>query len=536
VVDFVNRYRCADGTRRWLQWRATPYAENQRTIAVARDITVARQREAALRDSEKRYRLLVENMSDGVAVYDGVGDGQDFVFLDVNKAGERIGGIAKHSVIGRSVRDIFPAVVEMGLFDIFQRVWRTGIPQRHEASRYQDERLSLWVENYVFKLPGGQIVSVFKDLTGMKQKEEQLVASELLFRTLFEKAPIGMNVVAADGTPARVNLALQRLLGYSEAEFCREHFRAWTHPDDVTSSLDLVERLRRGEADSLSIDKRYLRKDGGTVWAHTSVAAVRNANGDIDYFITMIEDVTERRGREEQARRLTDENRHLARRLLRIQEDERESIARELHDEIGQSITGIRADVQAIDAYCRRMPPGPDRDGVEASVNAIEQVAQRLYESAHSLMRQLHPSLLDDLGLRAGLEDMLQTWCDRHRGIRCQVEITDQLGRIAKPVALVLFRIVQEALANIAKHAAANAISVRLTLRPDSRDDAHSVYLQITDDGRGFDASQPTLGIGLAGMRERVLAKGGTLAVDTSPGQGVVIRVRIPVADGRKPI
>ncbi len=113
-------------------------------------------------------------MSSGVAVYEAINDGEDFVFKDMNKAGERIGKINRAEIIGKKVTEAFPEVKKLGLFEVFQRVWRTGKPEYHPCSFYEDERIFQWVENHVYKLPSGEIVTVYDDITTRKQAEEKL--------------------------------------------------------------------------------------------------------------------------------------------------------------------------------------------------------------------------------------------------------------------------------------------------------------------------------------------------------------------------
>jgi PAS domain S-box-containing protein len=521
VPAFTNRYRHSDGSYRLLEWRSIPYADNLRIIAAARDVTEMHRQRQALIASERRYRLLFEHMSDGVAVYRAVDDGRDFVFLEFNKASERIGRIGKDQVIGRSVRDVFPGIIDAGLFDVMREVWQSGRAQRHPISQYLDDRITLWVENFVFRLPSGEIVAVYNDVTERKQHEQQLLDSERRFRTLFEQAPIGIDVVSPEGRPIRVNLALQRMLGYSEAEMRSRHFSTWTHPEDLAPSAQLVERLRRGEAEQLSLNKRYLRKDGATVWAHTAVAAVRNGEGGVEYFIAMVEDVTEHHHKAQETRRLLEENRFLARRLLRVQEQERALIARELHDEVGQSLTGIRADAQAIIALCE----GDALRAARTSAAAIDQVAERLYASIHELMRRLRPYLLDDLGAQAGLDELLRQWQRQHPQINCALQLRGSLDTLPEALAIVVYRVVQEGLTNVARHAQATAVRLHLDI-PRGRG---AMRLTLSDNGRGFTHAGRPEGMGLLGMRERVLAVGGTFELRTAPSRGMRLNVEIPV-------
>lgn len=128
----------------------------------------------ALRASETRLRGLYDHMSSGVAIYEAQGDGENFVIRDLNEAALRITGVRREDVFGRLVTDVFPGVRDMGLFDVFQRVWKTGVPEHHAATLYRDERLTFWAENYVYKLPSGELVAIFDDITQRKQAEEQV--------------------------------------------------------------------------------------------------------------------------------------------------------------------------------------------------------------------------------------------------------------------------------------------------------------------------------------------------------------------------
>jgi len=145
-------------------------------IEAVRDVSDLMKTEEALRESEGRYTDLFAGTSDGVAVYQAVDDGMDFIFVDFNAAGEKIDNMSKDQLLGKSVLKVFPGVKEFGLLDVLQRVWRTGEPERHPVTRYKDERIEGWRDNQVYKLPSGEVVAVYSDETERMRNLEALTA------------------------------------------------------------------------------------------------------------------------------------------------------------------------------------------------------------------------------------------------------------------------------------------------------------------------------------------------------------------------
>lgn len=157
-------------------------------LGIGRDIRDKKQLEEALRESEARYRGIFNFTKNGVAVYRAINAGEDFVFTDINQAAEQIDGLRREKVLGSSVLKIFPAIKDFGLFDVFQRVWRAGRPERFPVAHYEDDRISGWRENYVYKLPSAEIVSVYSDETERMRAAEALkVAYEELEQKVKER-------------------------------------------------------------------------------------------------------------------------------------------------------------------------------------------------------------------------------------------------------------------------------------------------------------------------------------------------------------
>jgi two-component system sensor histidine kinase TtrS len=242
-------------------------------------------------------------------------------------------------------------------------------------------------------------------------------------------------------------------------------------------------------------------------------------------------EVTERKRAEEESRKLLGENRFLIRKSLAVQEGERRHLARELHDELGQCITAIQADAKIIS---ERAPPGDTH--VATSVAAIQEVATRIYEVVHSMMQRLRPGMLDDLGLIDTLNEEVDAWRTRQPDTGYELVIDSDLSGLGEDINITLYRIVQECLTNIAKHAQANHVAIRLTMvdlapgdAPAGQIHAQAVRLEITDDGVGIDADVRGPGLGLIGMRERVEGFNGRFSVVSNPDGGTTISVALPL-------
>ena len=212
-----------------------------------------------------------------------------------------------------------------------------------------------------------------------------------------------------------------------------------------------------------------------------------------------------------------DDNQRLRDHSLRIQEDERRNLARELHDELGQSLTAIRADAAGILARGDRLP-----EGVAESATAIAEVAARVYDQARLMMRRLRPPGLDELGLAAALEEHVTSW---QRSRSDMVFNFDSQGRddgLSSDIAIHVFRLAQEAITNILRHAEASTVELQLTMSP------RQLRISITDDGRGFDTENHRPGLGLSGMAERIDLLDGQLHLNSAPGHGSRIEAVIP--------
>ena len=214
----------------------------------------------------------------------------------------------------------------------------------------------------------------------------------------------------------------------------------------------------------------------------------------------------------------------LALRSLEIQEQERRHLAHELHDELGQSITAIKALAVSI----RERLESSDAALAERAAT-ITDVSSDIYARVRRMMARLHPVVLDELGLVAAIESMVDDWNGHHEDCFCSVSAWRSLPALHAAARIGLYRIAQEALTNIARHAGASEASIEL--RVDNEQEGAAVLeLCIADNGRGFALGEQGRGLGLSGMRERAEVLGGSVQLDTAPGAGLRLRVRLPLA------
>jgi PAS domain S-box-containing protein len=339
------------------------------------------------------------------------------------------------------------------------------------------------------------------------------------FRRVVETAPVGMLLVGRDGAVVMANAALDRLFGYGPGGLIGR-----SADDLVPAALrdrTAAHRARYFAAPTVEppgpgTEFVGRRKDGAEFPMEVGLTPLRTPDGL--FLLASVVDLTARRRAEEGLRASKRELKSLAGHLLRAQEGERRRIARELHDDLSQSLALLAVE---LDLLGRRPPP--TAGGVADQARGLADRVKELAAAVHALSHQLHPAKLEQLGLVAAVQGLCRETAGHH-GLDVKFTHHGVPAAVPAPTALCLYRVAQEALRNVVKHAATGHAAVELS------GSAAGLRLRVADDGAGFDPAAGRPGLGLVSMRERLHLVGGRFAVDSRPGGGTRIDVFVPPA------
>jgi PAS domain S-box-containing protein len=408
----------------------------------------------------------------------------------------------------------FPSV----LLCLHQLPATTGLILRHgilgthpkvlEEGEVLTNPLFLPLEKLPKRLPAiASIVLKQQDLQRELRREAEIL------QALFDNIPVMISVRDSGGMILLVNEEWERVLGWTLLEAQRTDVLAEAYPDPEVRRKAL-EQIRT--ADRRWTDFRTRTRDGRTI--ETSWARVALSDGTT---IGFGQDITERKRAEERLRESAAELRALSERLRVVREEERTQMAREVHDEVGQALTALRMDVAWLE---QRLAEGGDRQTtVESKLRSMSKIIDTTLDAVQRIATELRPGVLDELGLEAAIEWYLREF-EKRTGIVCRFRSQLGLSPIDPARATAVFRILQEALTNVARHSVATRAKIDLT------SDGERLRLEIRDNGRGIaeDRIDSSASLGLVGMRERARALGGDIDIRGATGRGTTVTLTIP--------
>jgi PAS domain S-box-containing protein len=478
-------------------------------LSTAYDITDRKRVQEALRESEERYRELFENAKDAIYVHDLSGR-----YTSVNRAAEQLSGFPREEIIGKHYSNFMaPRHLKYARTNLVKKL--DEVPETtYEVDLITKDRRRIPVEvNSRLIYEHGEAVGVqgtARDITERKRAEEARAQLALIVESS-DDAIIGKTL---DGTILSWNSGAENIYGYAAAEAIGRSVNIVVPLEQRDAVHRHLERIRKGESIS-HYETLGKRKDGKVINVSLTISPIKDAQDQIVGVSTIARDVTLSKQAEKELKTFS-------RRLIEAQEAERQSIARELHDEIGQILTAVRINLQSF-----QRAAGADQNSprLDESIAVVDDALGRVSE----LSLELRPALLDDLGLETALHWYVDRYAQR-TGILAEVlNGFEEGGRLPRELETACFRIAQEALTNIARHAQAGSVSVQLERFRER------MLLTVMDDGIGFDVdvlrknALAAAALGLRGMEERALAVGGQLEIDSGPGRGTIVRASFPL-------
>ena len=335
---------------------------------------------------------------------------------------------------------------------------------------------------------------------------------------------IGDAVIATDpqGMIAFMNPVAERMTGWSQGDATGrpldQVFKVVRESRRRSPENPAEEVLCEGVCEGPANGALLLSRSNGEIPIDDGAAPIKDDRGNVTGAVLVFQDITHRKRAEDAVRASRDQLRALAARLQAVREEERIRIAREVHDELGQWLTGLRFDVADL---TQRLPAG--EPALREKAMAIAEGIGKALRAVQTIAADLRPPVLDELGLAAAIEWQAQEF-QRHYGIPCAVTTDLKENAMSPPCATALFRILQETLTNVARHAGASRVAVRLEETVDR------LCLRIEDDGRGINESEITspTSLGLMGIRERASMLGGTVRFEGRSGSGTTVTVEVP--------
>jgi PAS domain S-box-containing protein len=356
-----------------------------------------------------------------------------------------------------------------------------------------------------------------QDISSNTRTSEALFQSQARFQTIFEESGIGIVIKSVDGKMLDANPAFQALLGYSVEELKQLSYQDVTHPQDKASSRVLFDELISGKHKNYTIEKRYLHKDGQTIWGNITSSLVYGQDGQPLFVIGMVENITTQKQIETEL----GEMRH---RLMYGRERERLRIAQDLHDGPLQEVIGISYQMQALE---NSLPGETDVEQFQSLQSALHQLAKSL----RMICGELRPPTLIPFGLEKTILSHIDGIKTTHPELEVHLDLAIDGHTLPEQQRIVLFRIYQEAFRNILRHAKATTVQVRFRLGEGQ------AILEVQDNGLGFEPPRRWIEfarqghLGLVGAMERAREAGGSLDISSSAGRGTLIRAAVPVLE-----
>jgi PAS domain S-box-containing protein len=480
--------------------------------------------------AERRFEDVIESAPDAMFLLDQTGE-----ILLVNAMAEHLFGYQRHELVGKNIAEsLIPETYRNRQDQYFREILDN--PATNQSSygtdlygrRKDGSEFPLEMDLSHLEASDGFWAAInVRDISARKRIETALRESERTYRALFENAGDAIFLADLNGNIRQVNHKAVELLGFSQEELGSLSVLDITVPDEFAVVRENIAKLLQGERLPPYI-RHYITKSGKIVPAENNTVLVRDADGNPKFIQNISRDISERISAEleqkqliEQISRSNDEMRDLALRLQEVQEKERQELASVLHDRVGQYLTGLNLNLKIVQNQLQGGSSVELQKRLSDSLQMVEETTHQIRD----VMADLNPPVLDEYGLVAAIKWYCSDFSN-HSGIATNVSGGKYEPRLRPSVEKILFRLVQESLNNVAKHAQASKVDIAIASKNES------LVVTVKDDGAGFDPNendgrQQEPHWGLLSMQRRAASIGADLHIHSTPGAGTEVYIKV---------
>ena len=494
-----------------------PKGEITGVNGIAFDITQRLETEQALMKTEQSFRMVVDNVQDyAIFSLDSFG-----YVMSWSEGARQVEGYQAQEIIGKHYSNFFTAEDRQN--GLPQKILQMAQQQNNfegEGWRVRKDGTRFWANSVLnpIKDEKGELqgfTKVVRDFTRRREAEQALQESEKRFRSIFESGAMGIALLGLDGNFLLTNPSLQKMLGYPEHEMLSQGLASLTYPIDLAAIMEMYLEITTGKNDLYRREGRFQRKDKQIVWVSFTASLVRDAQGTPAFVIGMFEDITYRK-------KMENELREIKRQTIIDQEKQRQYLAQELHDDPMQELYGVLFQLETVDDA---ISPNEMQTQLKSAKESVEKVIQKL----RVVCGELRPVSLAPFGLEGAIREHMDKFKEDYPNLEVKLDLRYDGQILTEEVRISLFRIYQQTLGNVIRHAQARKIVVRFDY------DDQQAILEVEDDGIGFDVPPSWLRLarqdhlGIAGALERAELLGGKLKVRSKPGKGTVVQAVVPL-------
>jgi two-component system sensor histidine kinase UhpB len=475
-----------------------------------------------MKETEKKISRLLDVAPHTFCLLDS-----ELNIIDINISGVKkwgMGNFKKKDVVGKNILNFVPEAKITGRYQKLLEVLKTGKPYIMDAMPVHPKFGKKFV-NFIAMKVGHGLGIIITDVTERQKAKDALSESESRYRLLVESMNEGLVMLDEKGMVTYINDRFPEVLGINREEIIGHSVMEFVDPADQKILKQQMRRRSKGKRGTYEIELQ--KKDGEKIMVFVSGRPIFDEKGNFKGSIAVLTDITNIRLAEQELNKSREQLRNLSLYLQSIREEERKLLSREIHDELGQLLTALKMDLSWLSKRISRREG--NQELLLEKARSMSELLNKTMKSVQRISSELRPGLLDDLGLLPALEWQAQEFENRTK-IKCEVSLQSEEIKVDPELSTSIFRIFQEALTNVARHARATKVKVRLNEKNGK------LIMKVKDNGRGITEEEiySPDSLGLVGMRERISPWEGQIKITGTKDRGTTLSVTLPLKMGTR--